>query len=243
MRINVYLSSRGLCSRREADRLIEQGEVTVNGKPARLAMDIADTDDVIFKGKPVAKTTKDNVYILLNKPRGIISTTEAEKKDNIISYIHYPRRIFPVGRLDKDSSGLIILTTDGQIVNKILRSENRHEKEYVVRTWRPFDKDFIVEMASGVNIYNPVRHRIETTKPCKIKKLENDLFSIILTQGLNRQIRRMVKALGNEVIELERVRIMNLEKGDLSEGSWRYIEGRELETLMSLVGENSQNTK
>jgi len=241
MRINVYLSSRGLCSRREADRLIEQGEVTVNGKPAQLAMDITDTDDVTFKGKPVAKKTKDHVYILLNKPRGIISTTETDKKDNIISYIHYPRRIFPVGRLDKDSSGLIILTTDGQIVNKILRSENRHEKEYLVRTDKPFDKDFILKMAMGVDIYNPVRHRIEVTKPCKIKKLNKDLFSIILTQGLNRQIRRMVKALGNEVTELERVRIMNLDNGDLSEGSWRYIEGKELETLLSLVEDNPLN--
>jgi len=237
MRINVYLSSRGLCSRREADRFVKEGRVMINGIVAQLGSLVENGDEVTLNGQPVEEKTTDDVYILLNKPKGIVSTTEEDKPGNIISFLDYPRRVFPVGRLDKDSSGLIILTTDGQIVNKILRSENHHDKEYIVKTRHHFPDDFLNRMANGVSIYNPVRHRIEVTKKCQVERLDQNRFSIVLTQGLNRQIRRMAKALGEEVVELDRVRIMNLRKKGLAPGAWRYIEGEELDTLMKMVME------
>lgn len=237
MRINVFISSKGVCSRREADRLVMAGRVSVNGKQADIGMDVSNKDEVLIDGFPLAETSE-NVYILFNKPKGIVTTTDETKKDNIISYLAYPRRIFPVGRLDKDSSGLIILTSDGQIVNKILRSENKHEKEYVVKVTKPITQEFLQRISSGVEIYNLAKHSYELTLPCQAKKIANHIFSIILTQGLNLQIRRMTKALGNHVETLERVRIINLKVEGLPSGGWRHLTKKELNDLMELISSN-----
>lgn len=234
MRINVYISSSGLCSRREADRLIENKQVKVNGKIAETGMDITSTDEVTVKGTKVTHH-EEAVYLLYHKPLGIETTTDISKPDNIINAIQYPARIFPVGRLDKDSSGLIILTSDGQIVNRILRSENAHEKEYIVELASPFPDSFLEDMAGGVLIYNPVRHETTKTLPAKLKRISKTSFSIVLTQGLNLQIRRMTKALGYHVSKLHRVRIMNLDIGNLEEGKWRYFSSNELTELKKMI--------
>jgi len=234
MRINVYISSSGLCSRREADRLIEEKKVKVNGKIAETGMSIV-PGDVVSVNNHMIETQAHPVYLLYHKPIGIESTTDISKPNNIIEAIHYPNRIFPVGRLDKDSSGLIILTSDGQIVNRILRSENAHEKEYIVELSTPFPDSFLEQLASGVEIYNPVRHERTTTLPAKTKRLSKTTFSIILTQGLNLQIRRMTQALGYHVSKLNRVRIMNLELGDLPPGKWRFFSEEELINLKKMI--------
>lgn len=231
MRLNNYISSTGICSRREADKLILQNKVLINGKIAKIGQSINEGDIVKVNGR-IIKPKKTNVYIALNKPVGITCTTERHIKGNIIDYINYPERIFPVGRLDKPSEGLIILTSDGSIVNKILRSENNHEKEYVVTVNKDITSDFLYKMSNGVTIFNPVTNKNVTTKKCKITKVNNRTFKIILTQGYNRQIRRMCEAFNYEVKKLQRIRIMNLTLKGIAPGKWRKLTEKEVKGLI-----------
>ena len=231
MRLNNYISSTGICSRREADKLILQNKVLINGKIAKIGQSINEGDIVKVNGR-IIKPKKTNVYIALNKPVGITCTTERHIKGNIIDYINYPERIFPVGRLDKPSEGLIILTSDGSIVNKILRSENNHEKEYVVTVNKDITSDFLYKMSNGVTIFNPVTNKNVTTKKCKITKVNNRTFKIILTQGYNRQIRRMCEAFNYEVKKLQRIRIMNLTLKGIAPGKWRKLTAKEVKGLI-----------
>jgi 23S rRNA pseudouridine2604 synthase len=222
--LNKYISETGVCSRREADQWIEAGRVTLNGVRAQLGLKVQDNDEVRVDGELVG-TRKRPIYIALNKPAGITCTTETHVQDNIVDYIGHPERIFPVGRLDKDSEGLILLTNDGDIVNEILRSENEHEKEYVVRVNRPITDLSLTMLAGGVKIMGT------QTKPCKVRRLSRDGFRIILTQGLNRQIRRMCSALGYRVLRLQRVRIINIDLGALPLGKWRCLSEAEVAGL------------
>ena len=223
VRINKYFSEVGYCSRRIADRLIEEGKVTINGKVPDIGTKVEEGDQVEVKGQRIEKSRKQkNIYLVFNKPIGIVCTTNRRvDPDNIIDFIKYPSRIFPIGRLDKLSEGLIFLTNDGDIVNKILRARNNHEKEYVVSVNRPINRDFIQSMSSGVKILDTI------TKNCFVKKLAPKKFKIILTQGLNRQIRRMCESLGYRVISLKRVRIMNI-KLDVPSGKYRVFTKEEL---------------
>lgn len=224
-RINKYLSEVGYCSRRAADKLLEEGRITINGKVPELGTKVSDEDLVEVDGKPIREPQESHVYIVFNKPIGIVCTTDSHReKNNIIDYINHPKRIFPVGRLDKPSEGLIILTSDGDIVNKILRSKNNHEKEYIVRVDKPINPRFLEKMRNGVPILDTV------TKKCEVEKIDDMHFRIVLTQGLNRQIRRMCEYLGYEVKKLKRIRIMNL-KLDIPVGKWRDITKEELEVL------------
>ena len=225
MRLNKYISETGVCSRREADKWIEAGRVTLNGQPASLGTQVAEGDEVRIDGNTVG-VKKKQVYIALNKPVGIICTTEANIADNIIDHVGYPERIFPVGRLDRDSEGLILLTNNGDIVNEILRSENNHEKEYLVTVDRPITDLSLRMLAGGVKIMG------ELTKPSKVARVNAQSFRIILTQGLNRQIRRMCSALGYKAQRLQRVRIMNIHLGNLQPGQWRHLTPAELKGLM-----------
>jgi 23S rRNA pseudouridine2604 synthase len=225
VRLNKYISETGVCSRREADKWIEAGRVTCNGQPALLGTQVAQGDEVRIDGALIG-VKKKQVYIALNKPVGIICTTETHIEDNIIDHIGYPERIFPVGRLDRDSEGLILLTNNGDIVNEILRSENNHEKEYVVWVDRPITDLALRMMARGVKIMG------EMTKPGKVTRVNAQCFRIILTQGLNRQIRRMCSALGYRVQRLQRVRIMNVHLENLSPGQWRHLTPAELAGLI-----------
>ncbi len=237
-RLNKYISDTGLCSRREADKLIEQNRVTINDKLPELGTKVIPTDTVKVDGKvvgAVASDKSDRVYIIYNKPIGITCTTERHVKGNIIDAIGHKARIFPVGRLDKPSEGLIILTSDGDIVNKILRAENAHDKEYEVTVNQPISERFVKRMARGVPILGTV------TKPCIVKPTGRDKFTIILTQGLNRQIRRMCEFLGYEVTKLKRNRIMHLELGNLRPGQWRNLTEKELSQLQAAV-QNSSKT-
>lgn len=228
-RINKYLSEAGFCSRREADKLIEQGRVTINNKVPEMGTKVAPGDTVQVDGKPVSNQQEEQVYIAFNKPVGIVCTTDTGvEKDNIIDYINYPSRIFPIGRLDKASEGLIFLTNDGDIVNKILRARNNHEKEYVVTVNRPVTSGFIERMGAGVPILDTV------TKKCEVEKLGKFDFRIVLTQGLNRQIRRMCEYLEYEVTSLKRVRIMNVLL-DVPAGEWRDLTAEELATINKMV--------
>ncbi|ATF11352.1 23S rRNA pseudouridine(2604) synthase RluF [Brevibacillus sp. HB1.2] len=224
MRINKFISETGICSRREADKLIEAKRVTINGQVAELGSTVASGDDVRIDGQPLGSKKKD-VYIALNKPVGITCTTELHVKGNIIDFVNHPERIFPIGRLDKDSQGLILLTNDGDIVNKVLRAENNHDKEYIVTVDKPITANFLHGMANGVRILGT------TTKPCKVTKVSDRVFNIVLTQGLNRQIRRMCQAFGYQVRKLERVRIMNIMLGNLKLGQWRNLTAKELTDL------------
>ena len=229
VRINKYLSEIGFCSRRAADKLIEQGRITVNGKPVEMGMKVSPQDQVAVDGEQVGKKTEKPVYIAFNKPVGIVCTTDTKvEKDNIIDYINYPSRIFPIGRLDKPSEGLIFLTNDGDIVNKILRARNNHEKEYVVTVNKPITKSFVDKMGKGVPILDTV------TRPCVVKQTHERKFRIILTQGLNRQIRRMCEYLGYRVVRLKRVRIMNVTL-DIGKGKWRCLTSKELAEINRLV--------
>ena len=224
-RLNKFLSEAGYCSRRAADKLIEEGRVTVNGKHPEMGTKVSSTDEVSVDGKVVSIKKKSRVYIAFNKPVGVVCTTDTRvEKNNIIDFINYPSRIFPIGRLDKDSEGLILLTDDGDIVNKILRSSNNHEKEYIVTVDKPISQTFIERMSKGVPILDT------TTKPCKVQKLSRNSFKIILTQGLNRQIRRMCEYLGYEVESLQRVRIMNIHLKS-TVGCYRSLTAEELNTL------------
>lgn len=228
MRINKYISETGLCSRREVDKLVEAGRVTINGVKAELGSQVGEGDEVRVDGRPI-DAKKPAVYIALHKPVGITSTTERHVRGNIVDFVGHRERIFPIGRLDKDSEGLILMTNDGDIVNKILRSENEHEKEYVVTVDRPITASFLRGMASGVHILGTV------TKPCVIHKLDERTFRIILTQGLNRQIRRMCAAFGYEVRKLKRIRIMNIKLGNLPVGKWRDLTPEELAELLRRI--------
>jgi 23S rRNA pseudouridine2604 synthase len=225
MRLNKYISETGVCSRREADKWIEAGRVTLNGQPATLGTQVAAGDEVRIDGDSIG-IKKKQVYIALNKPVGIICTTEAHIEDNIIDHVGFPERIFPVGRLDRDSEGLILLTNNGDIVNEILRSENNHEKEYLVTVDRPITDLSLRMLAGGVKIMG------ELTKPSKVARVNAQSFRIILTQGLNRQIRRMCSALGYKAQRLQRVRIMNIHLGNLQPGQWRHLTPAELKGLM-----------
>lgn len=225
IRLNKYIASSGLCSRREADTLIENGKVTINGIVALQGSKVNPGDIVEVSGR---KISPDNemIYIAFNKPLGITCTTDRRDPSNIIDYIGFDERIFPIGRLDKNSSGLILLTNDGSIVNKLLRAENGHEKEYLVTVNRPYDKDFIRSMESGVPVLG------QLTLPCKIKPSGDKSFKIILHQGLNRQIRRMCEYLGYKVTRLKRIRFMNIMLGDLEPGKWRYLTADEKKALL-----------
>jgi 23S rRNA pseudouridine2604 synthase len=225
VRLNKYISETGACSRREADKWIEAGRVTLNGQPASLGTQVADGDDVRIDGDSIGLKKK-QVYIALNKPVGIICTTEAHIEDNIIDHVGFPERIFPVGRLDRDSEGLILLTNNGDIVNEILRSENNHEKEYRVTVDRPITDLSLRMLTDGVKIMG------EVTKPSKVVRLDAESFRIILTQGLNRQIRRMCSALGYRAQRLQRVRIMNIHLGNLQPGQWRHLTPAEVAGLI-----------
>ena len=235
-RINKYLSEVGYCSRRRADRLIEEGKVTINGKVPEIGTKVDDGDLVEVEGQRIEKSTKQKkIYLAFNKPVGIVCTTNREvEPDNIIDFIKYPKRIFPIGRLDKSSEGLIFLTNDGDIVNKILRARNNHEKEYIVSVNRPINKEFIQTMSNGVEILETI------TKNCFAKQMGPKKFKIILTEGLNRQIRRMCESLGYRVQSLKRVRIMNI-KLDLPVGKYRELTKKELLKLNQLI-ENSSKT-
>ncbi|MDY0067648.1 MAG: pseudouridine synthase [Steroidobacteraceae bacterium] len=225
MRLNKYISERGVASRRQADEWIEAGRVTVNGVAATLGMRVAEGDRVCIDGRPVGAVQK-HVYIALNKPRGIICTTERSVAGNIIDFVGYHERIFPIGRLDKDSEGLILLTNNGDIVNEILRSENEHEKEYVVTVDRAATELFLSGMAQGVRILGVV------TKPCKVRRVDARTFRIVLTQGLNRQIRRMCSFFGYKVVRLQRVRIINVTLQGLGTGRWRELSEAEVRGLL-----------
>ncbi len=235
VRLNKYISETGFCSRREADKLIEQGRVKIDGVKASTGMKVSKGQSVYVDGKPL-KVENELVYIALNKPVGITCTTESKIKGNIVDFINHEKRIFPIGRLDKDSQGLIFMTNDGDIVNKILRAGNNHEKEYIVTVNKPITDEFIKGMSNGVPILGTV------TKKCLVKKESKNSFRIILTQGLNRQIRRMCEYFGYEVKKLERIRIMNVSLGNLKIGSWRYLTKKELAEINRLT-ENSSKTE
>lgn len=232
IRLNKYLSDAGVCSRREADRLTEAGMITVDGETAVLGMRIDPSAEVCVKGKPIKREEK-KVLLALNKPAGIVCTAEKREKQNVVEYLHYPLRVYPVGRLDKDSTGLLLLTNDGALVNKIMRAGNYHEKEYLVEVNRSIDQAFCQKMAAGVPILNTV------TRPCQVEQTGETSFRIVLTQGLNRQIRRMCEALGYRVTSLKRIRIMNIRLENQKEGTWREIQGEELEALYQMLQDSS----
>ncbi len=235
-RLNKAISETGYCSRRSADKLIEEGKVKVNGTIAGLGIKVNLTDIISINGSVITKEVE-NIYLVFNKPVGITCTTETHIKDNIISYINYPERIFPIGRLDKPSEGLIFLTNDGDIVNKILRSKNSHEKEYIVTVNKSITADFIQKMSNGVPILETI------TDKCKIEKIDNFTFNIVLTQGLNRQIRRMCEYLGYEVKTLKRIRIMNITLSNLEPGEYRPFTEKELAGIRKLVSQSIKTEK
>ena len=233
-RINKYLSEVGYCSRRAADKLIDQGKVTINGKVPEMGTKITGLDEVRVDGQLISESTDKPVYIAFNKPKGIVCTTDSKReRNNIIDYINYPTRIFPIGRLDRPSEGLIFLTNDGDIVNKILRARNNHEKEYIVCVNKPITEEFIKKMGNGVPVLNTY------TKKCLVEQLDEKQFKIVLTQGLNRQIRRMCEHFDYRVTKLTRIRIMNV-KLDIRVGTWRDLTSDELKEINRLVEESSK---
>lgn len=234
VRINKYLSEKGICSRREADKLIAQGRVEINGETALIGSKVSEGDLVKLDKKIVSPEKEKRIYMALNKPVGITCTTDRSIPGHIVDFINYPERIFHVGRLDKESEGLILMTNDGDIVNKILRASNNHEKEYIVTVDKPVSDDFLSKMSSGVPILDTV------TKPCKVERKGKYVFRIILTQGLNRQIRRMCAHFGYNVLKLKRIRIMNIKLGDLTVGSWRYLTKSELKGINILISDSSK---
>lgn len=234
--INKYISDSGFCSRREADKYIEQLRVTINGLEALKGNRVKEGDIVLVDGEPIRKK-KETVYLALNKPKGITCTTDLKDKTNIIDFVNFKTRIFPIGRLDKRSEGLIFLTNDGDIVNKILRAGNGHEKEYIVTVDKPISPDFIQKMRNGVRILGTV------TQKCLVKQEGPNRFRIILTQGLNRQIRRMCEALGYNVETLKRTRIMNMTLGGLPPGKWRYFTPAEIQTIGEMLKNSSKTAE
>ena len=234
IRINKYLSEVGYCSRRAADQLIERGRVKINGNIPEMGTKVLPGDQVTVDDEPIGTPQEEFIYIAFNKPVGIVCTTDhLREKDNIIDYINYPKRIFPIGRLDKPSEGLIFLTNDGDIVNKILRARNNHEKEYSVTVNKPVTKDFIQKMGNGIPILGT------RTRKCFVKQTGSHTFTIILTQGLNRQIRRMCESLDYRVAKLKRVRIMNI-KLDVPVGQWRYLNEDEIWMIQSMVADSTK---
>ncbi len=231
--LNKYISSTGICSRREAEKLIIDGRVTINGEPTILGHRVWEGDSVHIDGKPLKAQPK-ALYIAFNKPIGIVSTTNLKEPQNIIAYINHPERLFPIGRLDKPSQGLIFLTNDGDIVNKILRAGNNHDKEYIVTVDQIITNDFINKMSQGVQVLGTI------TKECKVEQIDKFTFKIILTQGLNRQIRRMCNHLGYEVTKLKRTRIMNVRLGDLKVGQWRELTQMEMQHIHKMVSSSSK---
>lgn len=235
-RLNKYLSDAGVCSRRAADAAIEAGEVTVNGEPAVMGMKVTVSDEVRYKGQIVSNIGKKNILLAYNKPAGIVCTAEKREKNNIIEHINYPERIYPIGRLDKDSTGLILLTNQGDLVNKIMKAVNAHEKEYIVTVDKDITADFIKNMSNGVYL----EELDVTTRKCRVTKTGPREFRIVLTQGLNRQIRRMCQTFGYRVRTLKRVRIMNIELGNLKEDTYRDVNSKEIKELMKML-EGSKN--
>ncbi|WP_348747452.1 23S rRNA pseudouridine(2604) synthase RluF [Tenacibaculum sp. 190524A02b] len=231
--LNKYISSTGICSRREAERFIQEGRVTINGKPTKLGNRVFKGDLVKIDGKPLKNKPK-TLYIALNKPIGIVCTTDSKERKNIVKFVGHSERLFPIGRLDKPSEGLIFLTNDGDIVNKILRAGNNHEKEYIVTVDKPINERFITRMSNGIPILGTV------TKKCKVEKINNTTFKIVLVQGLNRQIRRMCEYLGFEVTKLKRTRIMNVSLKKLKVGEWRELTSDEITTINKLVSFSSK---
>ncbi|GFP74611.1 pseudouridine synthase [Clostridium fungisolvens] len=227
MRINKLLSNLGFCSRKEANRIIEDGRITVNGIQCIPGQWVELEDNILIDGEPIPVVEK--VYIALNKPVGITCTAAREVKDNIIDFMNYDKYIFPVGRLDKESQGLILMTNDGELSNKILESDNMHEKEYVVTLDKDYDDEFLKKMSSGVDIGGVI------TRECNLKRINEDTFSIVLTQGLNRQIRKMSRALGYTVIKLVRIRILNISIDGIENGQWRYLTEGEVEALKNII--------
>ena len=237
IRINKFLSEAGVCSRREADRKIEHGEITINGKVAVMGDKVFPQDEVLVNGRPVQKE-EEMLLLVMNKPKGIVCTAEKREKDNVIDFLNYPKRVYPVGRLDKDSEGLLLLTNNGDLVNKIMRAGNMHEKEYIVTVNRPVTDSFIRGMAGGV----PLVELETTTRKCKVEQIGKRKFRIILTQGLNRQIRRMCEYFGYRVVALERVRIMNIKLGELKSGEYRNITKEEYAILQKMIRNSSSET-
>lgn len=237
IRINKYLSEVGYCSRRAADKLLEEGKITVNGKVPEMGTKVSAEDEILVDGKSITKPEEEeHVYIAFNKPVGIVCTTDTQReKDNIIDFIGHPKRIFPIGRLDKPSEGLILLTSDGDIVNKILRSRNNHGKEYLVRVDQPITREFLQKMRNGIPILNTV------TKKCIVEKVDALSFRIVLTQGLNRQIRRMCEYLDYKVLKLKRVRVLNIYL-DIPVGKWRDLTPEELAGLKELIKDSSKTS-
>lgn len=231
--LNKYISSTGICSRREAEKLITAERVTINGQPTKLGNRVFEGDVVLIDGKPIQAKPK-TLYIAFNKPIGIVCTTDLKEPKNIIEYINHPERLFPIGRLDKPSEGLIFLTNDGDIVNKILRAGNNHEKEYIVTVKQPITADFIAKMSQGIPILETV------TKKCKVTQLSKFTFKIILTQGLNRQIRRMCQYLDYDVTKLKRTRIMNVKLNNLKIGHWRELTETEMQQINKLISSSSK---
>lgn len=231
--LNKFISSTGICSRREAEKLIVAGRVTINGNLTQLGNRVVDGDVVKVDGRTLQAKPK-TIYIAFNKPVGIVCTTDSKEKKNIVRYINHPERLFPIGRLDKPSEGLIFLTNDGDIVNKILRAGNNHEKDYVVTVDQPITDDFIKKMSSGIPVLDTV------TQKCKVTKLSGKTFQIVLTQGLNRQIRRMCEYLGYEVLKLKRTRIMNVQLDTLHIGEWRDLSEKELKEINAMVSSSSK---
>lgn len=227
MRINKLLSNYGYCSRKETNKFIEEGRITIQGLPAKPGQWVEETDLILLDYEPIKR--KPPIYIILNKPIGITCTAEESVDNNIINFMNYPEYIFPVGRLDKESQGLILLTNDGEIANKILEADNGHEKEYIVTLNKPYDDKFLEDMARGVQIGD------EKTRPCTLERISKDTFSIILTQGLNKQIRKMSKSLGYNVVRLQRIRIMNIKLEELIYGKWRELAQDELRELRNLA--------
>ena len=227
MRINKLLSNYGYCSRKEVNRWIKDKRIIVNGRLCEQGQWVEESDDILLDGERV--NPKEKVYIALNKPPGVVCTSANDIENNIIDFLNYKDYIFPVGRLDKDSQGLILMTNDGELANKILFSDSYHEKEYIVTVDRGFDDEFIERMSSGVEILGTI------TRQCKLNRIDKNIFSIILTQGLNRQIRRMTKAFGYNVIKLERIRIINITSEDIEVGHWRIIEKSEVEELIEMI--------
>lgn len=232
-RLNKFLSETGYCSRREADKLIEQGRVTINGIVPEMGTKVCSEDEVRVNGKLIREKTSKNIYLAFNKPPGIECTTNLDVKNNIVDYINYPERIFPIGRLDKASEGLIFMTNDGDIVNKILRARNNHEKEYIVTVNRPITDRFIERMSNGIPILETV------TRKCKVEQISKYVFKIILTQGLNRQIRRMCEYLDYEVTTLKRTRIINISL-DIPLGRYRLLTDNEIDELNQLIAPSSK---
>lgn len=234
VRINKFLSEAGVCSRREADRRIEAGQITIDGRLARMGDTVHPGQKVCYQGKPVTKE-EEMILLAFNKPKGIVCTAEKREKNNVIDYIHYRKRIYPVGRLDKDSEGLLLLTNNGDIVNKMMRAGNRHEKEYIVTVNRPVTEEFLRGLAGGV----PLVELNTTTRKCRVEKTGRREFRIVLTQGLNRQIRRMCEYFGYRVVKLVRVRIMNIRLGDLEVGKYRKLTEEEYRKLTKLLEDSS----